>query len=692
MSIERRVRLIYMSIALAGILLLGLLVLAGNRMIAQNARIAALATLADRERERDLAQRDLRTLIGETTRDAERGVAVPPSRWRDVEARLDRFAASTAPRPNEAITPRIAALLSDLAADERAFVSSGRSMLVVGSRSPEALRIMMPEFLERLHDIEDGRMAVRSEITTAMTEASATALDTQRSASGYALLLIWATLTAGWFLMFWIRHRLVKPLMQAAQGLDELAERGETSIDLPLDRPDEIGALARGIEAYRQSIHARQAVERRFEHLANNDALTGLANRRMFEDALLRLIADRQAGPVALLALDLDGFKAVNDQNGHAEGDRLLARVGEGLRALQKPGDLVARIGGDEFAVLQTGAQQPAAALGLAQACIEAVASATASSGQPVGVSVGIAHLLPDSPSDPNDLMHRADAALYRAKAFGRNSVYTYDTVLEAEAIMRRRIKRDLPNALSTGAIYLNYQPIVDVSRARTVCHEAQVRWLHPEIGEVPTDELMLIAEEAGLLGTLTDHVMNVATRTAMAWDADVAVAINLSASDCRDPMLVRRVSQALALSGLPAPRLELEVSENFLLAGDHVESVTRNLRDLKGLGVQLALDEFGNGLSALSNLQRFSFDQLKIDRAFVTGMRGRPADQSIVAAMIGIGRSLDMRVVADGVETRAERDVLLASGCHLMQGYYFGPAQPDGAMLSLKLGGTQRP
>jgi diguanylate cyclase (GGDEF)-like protein len=422
-------------------------------------------------------------------------------------------------------------------------------------------------------------------------------------------------------------------------------------------------------------ITKRKAAEAEVARLARHDVLTGLPNRALFHETLERSLADivQRGGACAVLYLDLDGFKSVNDSLGHQAGDELLRRVAAGLRGIAGDG-AVARLGGDEFAVLSAGGAAEAGAL--AERLIALFDSPFSVGGHRVGVglSVGIA-LAPEHGTDAEPLYRRADLALYRAKAEGRGTYRIFTPAMDEEAEERRVLERDLRQALDDNTLGLHYQPQVDGHTGALVGFEALLRWTHPVRGSVSPNLFVPLAEETGLIVALGDWVLREACREAAQWAQPLKVAVNLSPRQFQKPDLPETVLAILAETGLSPDRLELEVTESIII--NDMARAVGILRRLKSYGIRISMDDFGTGYASLATLQAFPFDKLKIDRSFVAQLGTGPQAAVIVRAVLSLGRSLGMGVVAEGVETHAQMKFLTEEACGEMQGYLFGRPRP---------------
>lgn len=425
-------------------------------------------------------------------------------------------------------------------------------------------------------------------------------------------------------------------------------------------------------------LKALQRAIERISFLASHDALTGLPNRELFADRLQQamLLARRdKTQSVAVLALDLDKFKDVNDTLGHHYGDKLLIETADRLRDCLRESDTLARLSGDEFAIVQTGVNQPDGAVSLSKRIIETIGQPFHFDGSDstIGASVGIA-LFPQNSDTMMALMVNADTALYRAKEEGRGKYCFFEEAMNEQLRLRREMERDLRTALAEGQFHLHYQPQIQLDNGHIIGVEALLRWHHPEHGNLPPDQFIPIAEDSGLIIPLGEWVLRKACKDALAWP-DVKVAVNLSPVQFREPLLAVKVAQILADTGLPPTRLELEITEGILL--QDTEATLETLKDIKKLGVRIAMDDFGTGYSSLSYLRRFPFDKIKVDRSFVSELGfGEDAD-AIVRAAINLAHSLGMRANAEGVETPEQAEKLLALGCEEAQGYMYSRPVP---------------
>jgi diguanylate cyclase (GGDEF)-like protein len=450
----------------------------------------------------------------------------------------------------------------------------------------------------------------------------------------------------------------------------------EHDVEVLLRQLDWRGAERRVLAV--RDISERTEAAARIAHLAYHDALTGLPNRAVFAEHLARGVgkAAEQDAPIAVLCIDLDGFKAVNDIHGHPAGDALLMEAAHRLRAVVRGNELVARLGGDEFAVVQEGGSQPTHAGLLSERIIEALRQPFAIGGQSVRISasIGVA-VYPADAETPSDLVKNADMALYRAKAEGRGFTRFYEAAMDEALRQRRQLEADLCLAIGREELKVHYQPLAEVGSGAITGFEALLRWDHPRLGPVSPEMFIRLAEESGLIVKLGEWVLREACGEAARWDPPLKLAVNLSPLQFLQEDLAGAVERVLAETGLAPSRLELEVTEGLLIkdAGGAIAMLER----LKALGVQISMDDFGTGYSSLTYFRMFPFDKVKIDQGFVREMVDNPQALAIIRSVIGLGHGLGVPVVAEGVETQAQLDALRAEGCDQVQGYLIARPNP---------------
>jgi len=429
--------------------------------------------------------------------------------------------------------------------------------------------------------------------------------------------------------------------------------------------------------AFVRDISARKVAEEQVQHLAYYDALTGLPNRTLLQDRLTKALAGarRQKDRVAVLFLDLDRFKDVNDSLGHSVGDLLLQEVGERLQEASREQDTVARLGGDEFLVVLPSIKDIPDAAVAAERLMDKIASEFVVQGHVlnVGCSVGIS-IFPEHGTDSETLIKHADTALYNAKENGRNNFQFFTAYMNAEVLERLTLENSLRLALAKQELFLMYQPQMDIATGKITGLEALLRWQHPGLGLVPPDKFIRIAENSGLIVPIGEWVLRTACSQTRKWQDGglpaVAVAVNVSAVQFRQQGFCELVRTVLRETGLAAEYLELELTESLLLANADVTLSV--IRELKTIGVTLAIDDFGTGYSSFSYLRQFQVNKLKIDRVFIRDVAVKPDDAAITTAIISMAKNLNLKVIAEGVEDEAQMAFLRAHHCDEIQGYYF--------------------
>lgn len=425
-------------------------------------------------------------------------------------------------------------------------------------------------------------------------------------------------------------------------------------------------------------ITERKAAEAKVAYLAHHDALTGLANRVFLRKRLNEMLMSRKRSGtgVAVLCIDLDNFKIINDSMGHAAGDSLLQQLSERIKGTLRKDDMAARLGGDEFAVVLANANHAVEVSSVAQRIIDVLREPFRVDDHTINVtaSVGIA-LCPSDGEEAEVLLKNADLALYQAKGDGKGCYRYFEAEMNVRVQARRKIEADLHQAFLNGGLEIHYQPLVSLSSREVSGFEALLRWPHPERGYIPPSEFIPIAEECGLIGPLTDFVLQRACHDAAHWPKKARLAVNMSPQRFRIGNVFNAVSDALRSSGLEPGRLELEITEALLL--ENSESVLTILHAIRSLGVRISMDDFGTGYSSLSYLRMFPFDKIKIDGSFVRGIGFGNESQAIIRAIMGLGSSLGMTITAEGIETESEQEFLRAVGCDEGQGFLYSKARP---------------
>jgi diguanylate cyclase (GGDEF)-like protein len=424
-------------------------------------------------------------------------------------------------------------------------------------------------------------------------------------------------------------------------------------------------------------------------HLAFHDVLTNLPNRARFLERLGRALERSQPGSLAVLFLDLDNFKFVNDSLGHEAGDRLLVQVASRLQGCVRPADTLARLGGDEFTILLQDIHGASEAAAVMERVLTQLQAPIHLGGQEVFVTTSAGIAVNDAETlQPEDLLRAADIAMYRAKTDGKARYTVFNTTMAAPAVERLELESDLRQAIARGELRLHYQPIVELSTGHVSEVEALVRWAHPRRGLVPPDAFIPLAEETGLILAIGRWVLEEACRQTQAWrqqfpgPAQLVTSVNVSARQLQQPDLVAVVTRALRDTGLHPGDLKLEITES--IAMQDAESTIKTLRELANLGVQLAIDDFGTGYSSLAYLNRFPTNVIKIDRSFVSKLGADGENATVVRGIIALAQALGLDVTAEGIETAEQAEQLRALGCEFGQGYYFGKPQPPQALGEL--------
>jgi diguanylate cyclase (GGDEF)-like protein len=500
------------------------------------------------------------------------------------------------------------------------------------------------------------------------------------------------SLLVGSLLMLRLQRAITTPLTNLTRLMKQVSERNDYSHRTEVTSQDELGELGSSFNHMIEQIQQRDTAlghelaerlraEEQLAHLAHHDPVTGLPNRHYFRKCALELPKDEEfrLTPMALLFIDLDNFKYVNDTFGHDCGDQLLTRVAERIQSSVRANDLVVRFGGDEFVVLLQHVRDSATALMLAEKLREVLTQPLELNRHEfvVTCSIGVA-LSPLHGNTAEELLQNADAAMYHAKVAGKNGVRLWENAMSAQSTARFSMESDLRHAIERNELEVHYQPIIQLDSGRAVGMEALLRWKHPTQGFISPVEFIPVAEDSGLILSIGEWVMEETFRQVAEWSREFGplfIAVNVSARQFRNPAFVSRTREIAHASGLPLAQIELELTESMVMG--HTGEATRIMHELVECGFGLSLDDFGTGYSSLSYLKRFPLDKLKIDRSFVSDLPDDAESTAIAEAIAGLAGTLDMRVVAEGIETREQAELLERLNCQFGQGYYFSRPLP---------------
>jgi diguanylate cyclase (GGDEF)-like protein len=502
-----------------------------------------------------------------------------------------------------------------------------------------------------------------------------------------AALLALAALIVGGISGALLQRKISRPILDMANAMDAVTVDQNFSVRVALSGADEIRHLGQGFNEMLSELERRETAqknaEEKLQFQALNDVLTGLPNRRLLSDRLTQLLAaaGRESRIVALLYIDLDGFKLVNDSLGHALGDALLVEVANRLQNRVRKSDTLARLGGDEFTVVLGSLHTKEEAAIVARSLLDCLAAPFLIDEHQltIGASIGIS-VFPDDAKDPADLMQHGDSAMYASKRDGRNRATLFTTELGATVRERLNLENLLRGAIGRGEIDIHYQPEFDVITNRLVRFEALARWTHPTIGKIPPDKFIPIAEESGLIVTLGAYILERACVEAIRWQAiapyPIQVAVNVSSIQFKRDHFVEEVSSILKQTGIRPDLLQLELTETIMLTG--IKRASETMKRLRALGVSFAIDDFGTGYSCMSYLPELPFDALKIDRAFVKELDVKPESRAMVNSLIALAHNIGIRVIVEGIETVPQLDLIKKYGGNEIQGYLMGRPTPD--------------
>jgi diguanylate cyclase (GGDEF)-like protein len=542
--------------------------------------------------------------------------------------------------------------------------------------------------LDQLYKAADASVDILIAANQSAAHMQAAAVDTltDRSVILGAVVSVIAVVLAIWLLIR-IRSQITRPLGAITQALSELAA-GSREVRLPeLHRADEIGAMATAFEVFRtnalalEKAHEATRVAQDHAHsLARHDALTGLPNRRVFSAELQTLLNRGRNSSLlySVLLVGLDQFKQVNDLRGHPAGDVVLREVARRIKDTVGRRGTAARLGGDEFAIIVdcdvNESEQSDGAADLANRVLDSIRRPIpiGETEIKIGASVGIALQRSDG-GDAGSLLRSADIAMYRAKRDTRGSIRFFEQSMDEDLLAQASLEADLKSALVSRKIQPYYQPLVELRTNRLCGFEALARWEHPVRGFVPPDLFVPLVEQLGLMTDLTSLILRQTCRDSKEWPADIRIAVNISPSELKDPLLPGRLLTILAEEGFDPARLDVEITESALICD--IQTAKSVLATLRNAGIQMSLDDFGTGYSSLHHLRELKFDKVKIDRSFIHSMPDNPESEKIVDAILGLAKNLNLSAVAEGIENPAVLLRLAAKGCEFGQGYYFGKA-----------------
>jgi diguanylate cyclase (GGDEF)-like protein len=510
-----------------------------------------------------------------------------------------------------------------------------------------------------------------------------------------ACTLLILTLSIGGALGFLLQRRILKPISDLSSAMQKFRAEHAYNTRVSISGSDEIAQLGGGFNAMLSDLERREAEKIEFqaqlELQAHNDALTGLPNRRLFSERLALTLAgaDRGLLTVAMLYIDLDGFKLVNDSLGHPIGDSLLIEVAARFSARIRKSDTLARIGGDEFTVVLSSVHVREEAMIAARALLETLSEPFDIEGHllTISASIGIS-LYPENSSSGSELMQQADGAMYSAKRNGKNQAMYFTPDLGTQICERLNLENQLRHALAKGEIYLNYQPEFDAVSGRLVRFEALARWNHPTLGMIPPDKFIPVAEESGLIVPMGAYILEQACIEAIKWQSlasdPIQVAVNVSNIQFARATFIDEVADILTRTGLRPELLQLELTESVMIEG--IYSTGKKMEQLKSLGITFAIDDFGTGYSCLSYLPSLPFDALKVDRSFVKTCHSSPEGRILVQSLITLAQNIGLRVIVEGVETAEQLAVVRDLGGNEVQGYLLGRpnSNPTSTILSL--------
>ena len=498
-----------------------------------------------------------------------------------------------------------------------------------------------------------------------------------------------------------LQNRVSQPITGLARAMHKVTSEESFDAEVEVSGSGEIAALADGFNTMIAELQRRDRLaklaEARLQQMARTDALTGLPNRRLFSECLAMAIASarRNRRVLGLLYVDLDGFKLVNDSLGHSVGDMVLCEVATRFMLRVRESETLARVGGDEFTVILTDVHTPVEASRVAESLLDCMATPFVVDGHEVtlGASIGIS-TLDHTVQDGTELLRRADSAMYAAKRSGKNRAAHFSAELSLQARERLTLENQLRGAIGRGEIYVLYQPEFDVNKGKLIRFEALARWRHPQLGEIPPSRFIPIAEESGLIHALGAYVLQQACKEAAQWRSmwasPVQVAVNASSLQFNSDRFFREISEALSGSGLRPQLLQIELTESVMMGS--YQRALEKLHRLRDMGVSLALDDFGTGYSCLSYLAELPFNSLKLDRSFITKLSPRIESNTMIRSMVDLAHSMNMRVIAEGIEQPHQLDMVKELGVDEVQGYLTGRPGPSPSTQIKNIRQSRRP
>jgi diguanylate cyclase (GGDEF)-like protein len=600
-----------------------------------------------------------------------------------VEEHMDEFVEQRAAYGMLDKTEEEQSLLGTFDRDWSTWAAEHRAWIALPHDSRLAASPAFQLHADNLYQIAEHAIETLIDVNSAgATEAGAHARSiVDISSVLFAIVVACALVLASW--VTWvILTGISRPLASITKALSELAAGNRNVVIPQVDRHDEIGTMALAFEVFRNNAVALEESQALAEALARYDALTGLANRRVLADELEKALSrvDRGEAPFAVLLIDLDRFKPVNDIHGHSAGDLVLGEITARLKTIVRKHDTLARIGGDEFAIIceldREGQDLTKAPISLAERIIAAISAPVPIGARSVevGASIGIA-LCPADGMNGDALLHAADIAMYRAKQAGRGTFRFYEESMDTELKALAALEADIQRALVSGEIEPHYQPLIELSDGRLLGFEILARWHHPEKGLVAPDVFIPIIERLGLMPEFTLGMLRRACIDAKEWPADLRLSLNVSPHELTDLLFPIRLLAVLSEAGFTPNRLEIEITENALVTD--LETAKTILHELQTVGIKIALDDFGTGYSSLYHLRELKLDKIKIDRSFIQSMKDNPESAKIVYGILGLAKSLALPTTAEGIEDAEILDRLNKAGCEIGQGYHFGKAMP---------------